>query len=518
MAFYPYSRLNFAYFGDTYALKLPRIPYDSKVLERVTDELQRYVGARIQQAWQPNDLTIVVELYGAGESYLLLSADPVDARIHLTTARGRNQDEPTPFLSACRSNLVGKRIDAIRQLRGDRVFEIEAHEFVLTAELMGKHSNLILHHGGKVIDAAKRIGVSKSSRIILPGKSFAPAPTLGQGGESPFFRRLQEAGPLVPGAFFSPDHGAYPFDPAPLGYERLVRDNLNVALNQHFSTEVPRREAEQLAASLRGQLKRVLEARETALHGLDEAADAGGMAARWQQMGELLLAYSSQMEPELARFETEDYKGNPILIKLDPEKTAIENANRYFEKAKKAKARLPMVEEQRGHLRREREELESALLRLEGEPKLREVEDVAELARTKRWLNRPNLAQVEKSERPYQGHRVKEVLGPHGFTILYGENAAANDFLTMRVAKPDDWWLHVRGGVSAHAVIPTSRKPEKVPTEALLFAAKIVVANSVMKHASYVPVDYTLRKYVRKPRGSKAGTVLYTHEKTLYVD
>ncbi len=45
-----------------------------------------------------------------------------------------------------------------------------------------------------------------------------------------------------------------------------------------------------------------------------------------------------------------------------------------------------------------------------------------------------------------------------------------------------------------------------------------MVANSVMKHASYVPVDYTLRKYVRKPRGSKAGAALYTHEKTLYVD
>ena len=42
--------------------------------------------------------------------------------------------------------------------------------------------------------------------------------------------------------------------------------------------------------------------------------------------------------------------------------------------------------------------------------------------------------------------------------------------------------------------------------------------NSVIKHASYVPVDLTLRKYVRKPRGSKPGAALYTHERTLYVD
>lgn len=499
-------------------MKLGRIPYDSAVLARVTQELQRYVGARLQNAWQPDEYTIIIELYGGGEAYLLLSADPVDARIHLTSKRGRNQAEPTPFLSACRSNFNGKHIDRIQQIKGDRVLEIEADGLILTAELMGKHSNLILHRDGRVIDAAKRIGVSKSTRLILPGKPFTPAPTLGQGGESPFLRRLKEAGNLTPGAFFSAGYGAYPFSVASLGYEELPRQNLNIALDQHFATEVPKRQAEHLAATLRGQLNRVLEARETALHGLDEAADAGGMAARWQQMGELLLAYSHSVPTESTRFETDDYNGNPILIKLDPEKSAVENANRYFGKAKHAKARLPMIEEQRQHLRTERDELESALAKLDEATRLTEVEAIQDQAKLRRWLNRPNLAQVEKEDRPYQGHRVKEALGPHGFTILYGENAAANDFLTLRVAKPDDWWMHVRGGTSAHAIIQTGRKPERVPTETLLFAARIVVANSIMKHASYVPVDYTLRKYVRKPRGAKAGAALYTHEKTLYVD
>lgn len=496
-------------------MKLARIPYDATVLASVTLELQKYVGARIQNAWQPNELSLVLELYGGGEAYLLLSADPVDARIHLTAKRSHNQESPTPFLSACRSNLVGKRIDAIRQLKGDRVLEIEADHVMLTAELMGKHSNLILRSEGKVLDAAKRIGPTKSSRVILPGRPYSPAPTLGQGGDSPFRRRLTET---VPGAYYAPGYGAYPLSVKSLGYEELLRESLNLALDQHYALEEPRRQAAHLASTLRGQLQRVLDARNSALHGLDEAADAGGMAARWQQMGELLLAYAYQIEAGTSRFETEDYSGNPILIKLDPEKTPVENANRYFEKAKKAKARLPMIEDQRARILKEREEIESALFRLEGEPRLTEVEAVQDLAKDRKWLNRPNLAQVEKEERPYQGHRVREALGPHGFTVLYGENAAANDYLTMRVAKPDDWWLHVRGGTSAHAVIPTGRKPEKVPTETLLFAAKLVVANSIMKHASYVPVDYTLKKYVRKPRGSKAGAVLYTHEKTLYID
>jgi len=499
-------------------LKLARIPFDAAVLTQIVAELGRFEGARIQNIWQPNDLTIVLELYAGTEAYLLLSADPIDARAHLTAVRGRNQDHPTSFLSACRSNLVGKRIDRIAQIAHDRVLEIDAGNVTILTEMMGKHSNIILHADGRVIDAAKRIGPSKSSRIILPSRPFELAPTLGQGGDSPFLRRLKDAGPLDPGNFYAPGYGAYPYSLAPLGYDQLERESLNLAVDQHFALEGPRREAEHLRRSLQGQLKRVLEARETALHGLDEAADAGGMAARWQQMGELLLAYSYQITPEATRFETEDYSGNPILVKLDPEKSPVENANRYFEKAKKAKARLPMIEEQRARILAEREEIEAALYRLEGEPSLKEVEAVQDRAKERKWLNRPNLAQVEKEERPYQGHRVREALAPHGFTVLYGENAAANDYLTMRVAKPDDWWLHVRGGTSAHAIIPTGRKPEKVPTETLLFAAKLVVANSIMKHASYVPVDYTLKKYVRKPRGSKAGAVLYTHEKTLYID
>ena len=113
---------------------------------------------------------------------------------------------------------------------------------------------------------------------------------------------------------------------------------------------------------------------------------------------------------------------------------------------------------------------------------------------------------------------MRELLGPSGFTILYGENAEANDYLLVRVAKPNDYWLHVRGSASAHAIVVTKNRPEKVSKDVLMYAAKIVVQNSPSKHSKYVPVDYTLRKYVRKPKGATKGTALYTHEKTLHVE
>ncbi|GBC91517.1 hypothetical protein HRbin14_02289 [bacterium HR14] len=108
-------------------------------------------------------------------------------------------------------------------------------------------------------------------------------------------------------------------------------------------------------------------------------------------------------------------------------------------------------------------------------------------------------------------------LSPDGYQVLVGENAEANDYLLTRVARPNDWWLHVRAGTGAHVIIRTNNQPERVPRRTLEFAAKLAAQNSADRHAHIVEVDYTLRKYVRKPKGAPSGFALYTHEKTLAV-
>ncbi len=90
--------------------------------------------------------------------------------------------------------------------------------------------------------------------------------------------------------------------------------------------------------------------------------------------------------------------------------------------------------------------------------------------------------------------------------------------MTLRVAKPNDIWLHVRGAVSAHVVIVTKNQPERVQPETLRFAASVAVKNSKSKHSTYVTVDYTLKKYVRRPKGAAKGMAIYTNEKTLNVE
>ena len=104
-----------------------------------------------------------------------------------------------------------------------------------------------------------------------------------------------------------------------------------------------------------------------------------------------------------------------------------------------------------------------------------------------------------------------------GFEILIGRNNRQNDYLTMKLAKPDDTWLHVKNIPGSHVII---RNPQgrDIPEPTLQTAAEAAAHYSRAREASKVAVDYTLRKFVRKPKGAKPGMVIYEHFKTVYVE
>jgi predicted ribosome quality control (RQC) complex YloA/Tae2 family protein len=115
------------------------------------------------------------------------------------------------------------------------------------------------------------------------------------------------------------------------------------------------------------------------------------------------------------------------------------------------------------------------------------------------------------------GKPIRTMHTPEGWQVLFGENAEANDYLTRRVAAPNDLWLHVRANTSAHVVVRTNNHPDDVPPSVLRLAASVAARHSAAKHSSLVPVDVTLAKFVRRPKGAAPGTVVYRNERTLNV-
>jgi predicted ribosome quality control (RQC) complex YloA/Tae2 family protein len=297
-----------------------------------------------------------------------------------------------------------------------------------------------------------------------------------------------------------------------------LRGSLSIALEQHYAAAIPAAEADALRSGLLTSLNRVLFARETALFDVQQAVATGERAGEWQRLGDLIFAYGPSAPAGASEIPAWDFEGNEIVLRVDPELTWKENAERYFRRAKKAKARLDELREQAGRLKTERDRVATAIERIESEERLTELARLRDEARDNRWLLSAPALSSKPEERPFEGKRIRELLAPGGWTVLYGENAEANDYLTLRVARPSDYWLHIRGATSAHVVIQTRNAPEKVQREALMFAAQVAVRNSTSKHSRYVPVDYTLKKYVRKPKGAAVGSAAYTNEKTLHVE
>jgi predicted ribosome quality control (RQC) complex YloA/Tae2 family protein len=95
-----------------------------------------------------------------------------------------------------------------------------------------------------------------------------------------------------------------------------------------------------------------------------------------------------------------------------------------------------------------------------------------------------------------------------------GRTARDNDILTLRHAKPDDLWLHVRNAPGSHVVVPMGRKEDPHP-RLLIDAAHLAVHFSSLKGQSDVEVLYTRRRYVQKRKGASPGTVRLIKEKSI---
>jgi len=95
-----------------------------------------------------------------------------------------------------------------------------------------------------------------------------------------------------------------------------------------------------------------------------------------------------------------------------------------------------------------------------------------------------------------------------GYEILIGKGDAENDELTFAVAAPEDFWLHVAGGVpGSHVVVRNPEKLDALPREVVERAAELAVQYSKARDAGRVEVHLCRVADVRKRHGRPAGEV-----------
>ena len=232
--------------------------------------------------------------------------------------------------------------------------------------------------------------------------------------------------------------------------------------------------------------------------------------------GELLTSYIYMIEKGMESIEVQNFYDencSNITIPLNKNLTPSENAQKYFKKYSKLKTAKVELTSQIAICNDEIEYLENIMLGIENCENLEELADIKD-----------ELIRLGYAKAPFRYKAKKDLdlttkpnqfVSSDGFTILVGKNNKQNDYLTLRIADPEDIWMHTKNIPGSHVIIKCAGK--EVPNETLYEAAMLAAFYSKGRMSSQVPVDYTMKKHVKKPSGSKPGMVIYETNSTLYV-
>ncbi len=451
--------------------------------------------------------------------------------------------------------------------------------FALYCELMGKHSNIILvNEKGVIVDAIKHVGLGMSSvRFVMPGLEYSapPAqdkqdPSKASAGDFSMAMRMVGMGiaKALSNAFFglSPAvaaqlvarytdktectqlseaereelaerlaafyadmaHGkekasavlnalgeteaVYPFAIAGGGIK--LYDSIGEALDSLYINSDRREWAKRHGASARKVLQNNIERCEKKLALYADALNSEEQMEKCRLYGELLTANLHSLKSGTDTAAVDNYYADPverIAIPLDRQLTPGENAQRYYKKYQKLKAARDMAIVQREQTLSEQNYLEGQLDNLTKCTAENELSELIEELKDQGYIKRDKGG---KKKMKLAASKPMHFVSSTGADIYVGKNNRQNDELTLRFASPNDIWMHTKNIPGSHVIVKgASEQDTATMTEAALLAAYY----SRARGSENVAVDYTPRKYVKKPAGAKPGMVIYTTNKTAYV-
>lgn len=236
-------------------------------------------------------------------------------------------------------------------------------------------------------------------------------------------------------------------------------------------------------------------------------------AERYRIAGELLFASLHSINKGDKQVELVNYyeESQPIeKIQLDPLLTPSENAQKYFKKYNKFKNSLTVIEEQLAKANEEITYIEGLLQQLQYAT-LSDIDEIREELITQGYLRDRGSKgkKKKKKDRP----TLHVYTSSEGIELYVGKNNIQNEYVTNKLGKANDTWLHTKDIPGSHVLIRSDTYNEATLHEAAQLAAYF----SQAKSSSSVPVDHTLIRHVRKPNGAKPGFVIYDNQKTLFV-
>ena len=234
-------------------------------------------------------------------------------------------------------------------------------------------------------------------------------------------------------------------------------------------------------------------------------------AEKAKKKADLLAANLYKIEEKAKEVEVFDFynNDNPLMISLNPMKTPWENINDYYNRAKKVKTAVTYARKdlpRQNNLLSYLTQLEDFINRAESISDLEEIRE--EMVDNNLIKKKGNKKKKAKKSKPL--HYKTNT----GADIYVGKNSKQNDYITLKLARKEDLWFHVKDNPGSHVILKT----DKIHNEDIEKAAYLAALNSSVSNDKKVDVDYTEKKNVNKAKGAKDGMVYYENFSTITVN
>ena len=538
----------------------------------LNDVKPKIVNSRLSKIYQPFEQDLVLTFRKDRKNIqLLLSANAQYPRFYITDQTIANPDKAPTFVMVLRKYLEGSILQSIDQLGVDRIVNFrfsnrnelgDQVQLVLSLELMGRHSNVILYDqkSGRIIDLLKRINPDENRvRLLLPKAKYELPPLIsGIDGfkmtEKEFAQKALNSDPEnfasqiggldrddrqelagyleddfsyssfktfmdqfnKKGAFIlkTPNNKRkiFPYLPYHLDLIKESSDpDINHALDSFYQYQANqdwvRQKSSQIERVIKNEHKKLTKKIVKLQKQLDQAENSEGYRIR----GEILNANLSQVKSGMTEIELPNYYDNnqPLKIKLDAALSPARNGQKYFTKYKKLRDSIKHVKEQIKIAQDNLNYFDTIQTAIDNaEPQ--DIDQINEELMNQGYIKKPQKPKRKKkiTEKNLNKFRISS-----GKTVLVGKNNLQNDWLTLKKANKTDIWFHVKNIPGSHVILQSDQATE----EDILETAEIAAYFSKAKDSAHVQVDYVQDKRVKKPNGAKPGFVIYTGQNSIEV-
>lgn len=305
---------------------------------------------------------------------------------------------------------------------------------------------------------------------------------------------------------------AYPFKIKSTSLEPSKFKNLSLAVQELCRLRKSGKKDDDEQKRVTDAVKRAVKRLKSRLTKVEQDFEKAADFDKYRQITELLQIHFAEIKRGDEEIQLENVYADPptpLVVKLDPALSPHQNVEAYAKKYRKGRDGHELLERRLEVSRQELAALEEIASQLT-------VDYEASLERYREEIDSLLPREGEKREAqvrlPYREYALST-----GVRLFVGRDGADNDRTTFEFAKPYELWFHTQQCPGSHVVIKYPNKsfqPSKLEIEE---AAAIAAFHSKARNDTLVPVIYTERRYVRKPRKAKPGLVTVEREKSVMV-